>query len=80
MHRVSASEQDTPERWVLCFLVTADHESVMAVSAEGLIKTTLLGHPEGAKPIVSTVTRFADLSDEEQDRWHLLLRREVEDL
>lgn len=61
-----------------CLSVTGDNAGVDAVSAEGLIKTTLWEHPNGAQPIVSTVARFADLSPKEQDQWRGLLQREMD--
>ena len=64
--------------WVISFLVTGDNAGVDAVSAEGLIKTTLWEHPDGVRPIVSTVARFADLSPIEQDQWRQLLEREAD--
>jgi hypothetical protein len=48
------------------------------VTAEGLVKSVLWQEPAGAQPIFSTVVRFADLSQAEQERWELLLRRENE--
>jgi hypothetical protein len=58
--------------------LAGDREGVMAVSAEGLVKTVLWGHPDGAQPLASTVARFADLSDDNQARWHLQLQREAD--
>jgi hypothetical protein len=71
-----ASGADT--RWVLSILVNGDDAGVMAVTAEGLVKSVLWQEPAGAQPILSTVARFADLSRAEQDRWELLLSRENE--
>jgi hypothetical protein len=64
-------------RWVISFLVTDDEAGIMAVSAEGLVKTTLWGHPDGSQPIASTVARFAELSAADQDDRRRLLEQEA---
>jgi hypothetical protein len=74
-----ASEVAAEPHWVISFLVTGDAAGVMAVSAEGLIKTTLWEHPNGSQPVASTVARFGDLSTTEQDDWRRLLHREADD-
>lgn len=63
-------------RWVLSLLVKGDRAGVMAVTAEGAIKSALWGEPDGAQPICSTVARFEDLSEAERDRWEEVLRRD----
>lgn len=68
-----------PGRWVVSILVTGDEDGFLAVNAEGLLKTTLWDHPEGAQPVASTVARLRDLSQDEQDDWHRVLRRPAED-
>lgn len=76
---MNQEDNDNRERWVVCVLVTGDGEGVLAVSAEGLMKTALLNQTTGARPIASTVARFDDLSEDDQARWQLLLRREADD-
>ena len=78
-HGQESPPEDLSNRWVLCVLVTGDAEGVDAVTAEGLIKHSLWNNPAGAKPLVSTLARFADLSDDEQARWEARLRREADE-
>ena len=66
------------DEWVISLLVTA-HDAVEAVSAEGLLKTTLLDHAEGPQPVVSTVVRLADLPPAVQRDWRLAIQREADD-
>ena len=73
------TDEGSSERWVVCLLITGDREGIMAVSAEGLLKTTLLREADGAQPIASTVARYSDLSDDAQAQWHLLLQRDADD-
>ncbi|MDQ6949512.1 MAG: hypothetical protein M3256_25495 [Actinomycetota bacterium] len=73
------SEGGAEPQWVISLLVTGDGAGVMAVSAEGLIKTTLWKHPDGSQPVASTVVRFSELSPTEQDDWRRLLQREAGD-
>src|SRR3954471_10874931 len=59
---------DRPSNWwVVSFLVTGDKEGVMAVSAEGLIRSSLWENKNGSQPLTSTVRRFGDLTPAEQD-------------
>jgi hypothetical protein len=74
-----APEVPAAHRWVISFLVTGDEAGVMVVSAEGLIKTTLWGSPDGPQPLASTVARFGDLSPSEQDRWRFVLDHAEDD-
>jgi hypothetical protein len=52
-----ASGADT--RWVLSILVKGDDSGVMALTAEGLVKSVLWQEPAGAQPIFATLVRFA---------------------
>ena len=72
-------DNEAESGWVVSFLVHGDEAGVMAVSAEGLIKTTLWEHGDGAQPLASTVTRFRDLSDADQAQWRRLLQQQADD-
>lgn len=65
--------------WILSFLVTGDEDGVMAVSAEGLIRSTLWDDENGSQPLTSTVRRFCDMSLSEQEDWHRALQQSTDD-
>ena len=72
-------EAESGPYWVISLLVTGADDGVEAVSAEMLLNTTLLNHPDGCRPVASRVARFADLSAKDQDEWRRLLQREIDD-
>jgi hypothetical protein len=39
--------------WVVSFLVTGDEDGVMAVTAEGRMRSALWEHPDRSQPIAS---------------------------
>jgi hypothetical protein len=65
--------------WVISFLVTGDESGVMAVSAEGLIRSTLWEHEGGSQPLAAAVERFGDQSPGEQEEWRRAVQRGGED-